>query len=263
MTKSWLILVVIIALLLTGCIQKNEELSNEEGTQVQESSQLNFDTNTTIEILNSVISTESIDWNSILEIMRFERIRGVARADIIEEEGRILVIEAESEDGVVYLIDVTRIDENRYVIRGIREQQTGRFIDVIPCGLGEDLEMERRAPRESVVFDVAATIAVLQPLLEEETLTEASHIIRTMQLQGVRGAVRAAWFDEPLPRSRLEVVSEDGTTYRFALALRTDTNGTTYFLRGISDIDADESVFHIFTLPAQEGVEWRNTWTTE
>ena len=124
-------------------------------------------------------------------------------------------------------------------------------------------EMEGLQTDEQVYFDIETTIAVLQSVLEEETLTEESRIIRRMKNWGVPGAVRADWIDRPdgrMQRYRLEVESEDGTIYHFQLFYRTDANGTTYYVWSIKNFDIGTQYFDLWALPREEGVEFSGTW---
>ena len=261
-----------ILFLATGC-----ESKREGNAQMQELQKLldeynvdvTFDLARTVEVLRLALELESIDvgfFYVMIDAMSKNEIQGAIRAEIIKVNEGVytddIKLEVESEDNRIYIFDLVRRDRlggRPFRAHSVRDMQTNELFGIGPsCGMWLMAEyfMEEREPVE---FDVAATIEVLQPLLEEEILTEESNIIQIMQREGVRGAVRANWINEPYPRSHLEIESEDGIVYRFTLNYRIDANGTTYFVRRIFNPETNRSRFHVFSVPEEDGVEFRRT----
>ena len=122
-------LVLLFALLLlAGCSQAGNETTNTGGARVMDKP-VEFDMENTIAVLNDVLVDEDVTEESpVIWHMRDLGIRGATQARLIEEPGRVTLLEVVTEDGRKYEFDVAKGFSPFYHVNAVRDMQTGEFI---------------------------------------------------------------------------------------------------------------------------------------
>ena len=120
--------------------ENGHEMNLREDNTAMEKS-IDFNLENTIQVLNeALVDAEVTAESGIVEILQEAGVRGAVQAELIDEPGRVLVLEIVSEDEKTYELVVARrvfSDITYYAVHAIQDMQSGEYIFSEEGGFGD------------------------------------------------------------------------------------------------------------------------------